>query len=69
MKTEKVKSVPFRMCMICKKMMPKAELIRIVKNKSGDVFIDYTDKANGRGAYVCNNPECVGICLKKTRSE
>ena len=32
---------------------PKKELIRIVKNKEGQIFLDLTGKANGRGAYIC----------------
>lgn len=65
MKTNKIKSVPLRMCIVCKQMLPKAEMLRIVKNKEGEIFIDASNKANGRGAYVCNNPQCVITCLKK----
>lgn len=65
MKTEKIKSVPFRMCIVCKQMQPKKSLLRVIKNKENEVFIDYTGKSNGRGAYVCDNPECVRTCIKK----
>lgn len=65
MKTEKIKSTPLRMCVVCKEMVPKKNLLRIVVDKNGEVFIDYTGKANGRGAYVCNNPVCVKSCIKK----
>ena len=37
----------------------KNELIRIVKNKDGEISIDRTGKANGRGAYLCDNVECL----------
>ena len=53
------------MCIVCKQMMPKNTLLRIVKNKDDEIFIDYTNKANGRGAYVCDNQQCVMTCLKK----
>ena len=53
------------MCVVCRQMMPKAELLRIVRSENGDIHIDFTGKANGRGAYVCNKPECVMHCIKK----
>lgn len=65
MKTEKIKDTPLRMCVVCKKILPKKEMLRIVKNKEGDVFIDYTNKANGRGAYICDSAECIEKCVNK----
>ena len=55
----KVKKIPMRMCIACHEMKPKKEMLRIVKPKEGDAFIDFTGKAAGRGAYICNNPDCV----------
>lgn len=52
-----------RMCVGCGEMFDKKELIRVVKSPHGEVSLDLTGKKNGRGAYVCNNPEC----LKKAR--
>lgn len=52
-----------RMCVGCGEMFNKKELIRVVKSPQGEVSLDLTGKKNGRGAYVCNNPEC----LKKAR--
>ena len=46
-------------------MTPKKDLLRIVCDKEGRVFIDATNKANGRGAYVCDKPECMTTCIKK----
>ena len=40
------------------------ELIRIVKNKEGEIFIDLTGKANGRGAYICKDSECLKKAIK-----
>ena len=48
----KVKKVPLRSCVITKEQLPKGELLRIVKNKENEVFVDLTGKANGRGAYI-----------------
>lgn len=47
----------------------KNELIRIVKNKDGEIFIDKTGKANGRGAYICPNIECLEKAIKTKRLE
>lgn len=47
-----------RMCVGCGEMFDKRELIRVVKSPEGEVSLDLTGKKNGRGAYVCNNPEC-----------
>ena len=55
-----------RMCICCRKHLDKKELIRVVKNKNGEFFIDRTFKADGRGAYVCKNSECL-LKLKKQR--
>ncbi len=52
-----------RMCVGCGEMFDKRSLIRVVKSPEGEVSLDLTGKKNGRGAYVCNNPEC----LKKAR--
>ena len=58
------KKVPLRMCISCREMKDKKELIRIVKNKENEIFVDSTFKANGRGAYLCNNLECFDKCIK-----
>ena len=47
-------------------MKAKKEMLRVVKNKEGEVFIDFTGKAAGRGAYLCDRPDCVKK-LKKAR--
>lgn len=59
------KKVPIRTCIVCRQALPKKELNRIVKSGE-EIFLDKTGKANGRGAYVCDNPECIKK-LKKTR--
>ena len=46
------------------KKVPKKGLIRIVKNKENEIFIDPTGRANGRGAYVCANQECLTKAIK-----
>ena len=54
------------MCIVCREHSDKKELLRIVKNKDGQIFVDKTGKANGRGAYVCKSKECLNK-LKKSR--
>ena len=54
----KTKSVPMRMCIACREMKPKKELLRIVKNAEGDIFVDASGKAAGRGAYICTAEAC-----------
>ena len=41
-----------RSCVVSKEQLPKQDLIRIVKNKDNQVYIDLTGKMNGRGAYI-----------------
>ena len=48
----KTKKIPLRSCVVSKERLPKQELIRVVKNKENEVFIDLTGKANGKGAYI-----------------
>jgi len=54
-----VKKIPQRRCVGCREMKDKTLLIRIVANANGDIVPDVTDKAHGRGAYLCKNSECL----------
>lgn len=60
------KKVPIRTCIACRTALPKKELNRIVKSGE-EIFFDKTGRANGRGAYVCSNPECMKK-LKKQKA-
>lgn len=64
-----MKSLPQRTCMGCNSRKDKKDLIRIVKNKEGVISIDKTGKANGRGAYICNNISCLEKAVKSKRLE
>ena len=64
-----MKKIPLRTCMGCNEKKPKKELIRIVKNKEDRIFIDKTLKADGRGAYICNNVDCLEKVIKSKRLE
>lgn len=62
-----MKNLPKRSCIGCNEIKNKNELIRIVKNNENKVFIDKTGKANGRGAYICDNIECLEKAIKTKR--
>ena len=52
------KKIPMRTCIACKSVKPKKELIRVVKFGE-EISLDKTGKKNGRGAYVCNDENCI----------
>lgn len=58
------KKAPMRMCVACRQMRPKKELIRIVRTPEGAVMLDRTGRANGRGAYLCDSLECLNRAVK-----
>lgn len=60
----KVRKIPTRLCVGCKESYPKRDLMRIVKNKEGNIFFDTTGKQAGRGAYICKNKECFQKAIK-----
>lgn len=64
-----MKNIPQRTCMGCNAKKDKKELIRIVKNKDNEILIDRTGKAQGRGAYLCDNIECLNRVIKSKRLE
>ncbi|MDE6598198.1 MAG: YlxR family protein [Clostridia bacterium] len=61
----KTKKIPLRMCIACRELKEKRSMLRVVKNDD-KIFIDFSSKAAGRGAYICDNPECIKK-LKKGR--
>lgn len=63
----KVRKIPTRMCVACKQMRPKRELVRIVRTPAGEIKIDPTGKQSGRGAYVCPTPTCAEAGLREGR--
>ena len=64
-----MKKVVQRMCMGCNTKKDKRELIRIVMNKEGNISIDKTGKLSGRGAYICDNIDCLDKIIKSKRLE
>lgn len=62
------KHIPKRMCVACRQMHPKSELIRIVKTDSGATF-DESQKILSRGIYLCKKEECIKSAQKKKTFE
>ena len=60
-----MKRIPQRTCMGCNEKKDKKDLIRIVKNN--EILVDKTGKLDGRGAYICNNVECLEKLKKSKR--
>ena len=63
------KHVPERKCTGCGEHFPKSSLIRVLRSPSGEIFIDKTGKASGRGAYICKSTSCLKKAIKSSRIE
>ena len=61
----KPRKTPMRMCVGCREMKPKKELLRAVRSPEGEVSLDATGKKPGRGAYCCYNADCLKRALKQ----
>lgn len=59
------KKVPLRKCVATGEMLPKKEMIRVVRSKEGEVSVDPTGKKAGRGAYVSKTEQAVEIARAK----
>ena len=60
-----VKKVPIRRCLATNQPFPKKEMFRIVRTPEGEVIVDDTGKANGRGAYLSKTKEAIMIAKSK----
>ena len=63
------KRQPVRTCIACREEFDKKALLRIVKDKEGNISVDVTGKSNGRGAYICKNAACLKKARKSKRIE
>ena len=64
-----MKIQPQRTCIGCNAKKDKKDLIRIVKNKDGQISLDRTGKMPGRGAYICDDINCLEKAIKNKRIE
>lgn len=61
-----MRHIPERMCVGCRKMKPKHELIKVVRDIADDIIkIDKEKRLFGRGAYICPDDECLKLSVKK----
>lgn len=60
---------PLRKCLGCNEMIGKKGMLRIVKDKEGEISLDPTGKKNGRGAYICKDKKCFEAARKKKALE
>ncbi len=58
------KKVPMRQCVGCGEMKMKKEMIRVIKTAENEILLDTTGKKNGRGAYLCQDLECLKKAAK-----
>jgi len=63
------KKLPQRSCCGCRGKFNKVELVRVVRRPEGDITLDRTGKANGRGVYLCPNADCLKLARKKRSLE
>lgn len=61
----KKKKIPMRKCVITNEMKPKKDMIRVVRNKEGEIFADATGKKQGRGAYVSKDVQLIEDAQKQ----
>ena len=61
----KTRKTPLRMCVGCRTMKPKKELLRIVRSPLGEISLDMTGKQSGRGAYVCPDGACLAKAVRQ----
>lgn len=63
------KKIPMRKCVVSNQVLPKKELIRIVRNKEGQIFVDHSNKASGKGAYIQPKIALVELAKKNKALE
>ncbi|MGI6412250.1 MAG: RNase P modulator RnpM [Syntrophomonadaceae bacterium] len=61
------RKIPQRMCVGCREMKNKRELLRVVRTPDGKIEIDPTGKKSGRGAYICTTISCFEQAIKTNR--
>ncbi len=66
-KSYKEKGAFLRQCVGCGKRSQKNEFIRIARTPAGEIVIDGVPSVGGRGAYICNNEECLKKAIKNGR--
>ena len=65
----KPRKIPMRMCVGCREMKEKKQLIRVVRSPEGEVSLDPVGKKPGRGAYVCRSADCMKRAIRQKQLE
>lgn len=65
----KTRKIPLRTCVVTGEKLDKRDLLRVVKNKDGEVKVDLTGKMNGRGAYIKRDVKVLEEAIKKKSLE
>lgn len=52
------------MCIACRGAYEKKQMLRIVKDKDGNISLDFSGKKAGRGTYICDSAQCIDKCVK-----
>ena len=63
------KKIPQRQCMGCRERKAKKDMLRVVRGTDGSVTLDFGGKLNGRGAYICPDPNCLQKAQKSKALE
>ena len=63
------KKIPQRQCMGCRERKAKKDMLRVVRSTDGTVMLDFGGKLNGRGAYICPDPNCLQKAMKSKSLE
>ena len=63
------KKVPLRRCVGCNEQKSKKEFIRVIRTPEGEILLDESGKANGRGVYLCPQKSCLQKARKAKRLE
>ena len=53
------------MCIACRMRLDKQAMLRIVRSQDGEIRLDFTGKAPGRGAYLCDSKECLDKVIRQ----
>lgn len=59
-----VRKLPVRQCTGCGEKKSKPEMLRVIRTAEDEILLDATGRKNGRGAYLCRNPECLAKARK-----
>lgn len=67
--TPRQKHIPQRTCVACRRSDAKRGLIRVAREADGRIVVDPSGRRNGRGAYLCHDPACWEVALKRRALE